>query len=114
GLQIQLHAPPGSTNPNAERGEGLSPHHQFSLASYLDVTRRIQFDTMIYRVGALPGSGVAAYTRCDARLGWRPRESLEVSVGSQNLSGHRQVEYMSETFVNSTRVGRRYYGKLTW
>jgi iron complex outermembrane receptor protein len=114
GLEVQLHAPPNSTNPNAEHGEGFSPHHQFSLASYLDVTRRVQFDTMIYRVGALPGPGVPAYTRCDVRVGWRPRESLEVSVGSQNLSGHKQVEYVSETFVHSTRVGRRVYGKVTW
>ncbi len=114
GLEVQLHAPPGSTNPAAESHEGFSPHHQFSVASYLDVTRRVQFDTMIYRVGALPGLSVPAYTRCDVRVGWRLRESLEVSVGSQNLSGHRQVEYVSDTFVRPTRIGRRIYGKLIW
>ncbi len=114
GLEIQLHAAPGLPSAGGERVEGSSPHHQFNLASYLDLTRTVQLDAMIYRVAALPGLNVPAYTRCDVRVGWRPRESLEVSVGSQNLSGHRQVEYVSDTFVRPTRVGRRIYGKLTW
>jgi outer membrane receptor protein involved in Fe transport len=54
--------------------------------------------------------------RLDARLGWRPSEQLELSVGVQNLLEPRHPEfYMPDALVvPGNQVGRSAYGKIAW
>ena len=44
-------------------------------------------------VAALPDPVVPAYTAFDARLAWRPRPDVELSLTGQNLFGTEHVEF---------------------
>ena len=77
--------------------ERQSPRHQYQLRSNLDISRKLQFDAAAYYTGALPNPQAPAYTRLDARLGYRPRDNFEVSLSGQNLQGGRHAEFISAT-----------------
>jgi len=107
----------GSVNPapNTTANTLSSPHHQFSVRSSLDLPRRFEFDSALYRVGPLDLLGVPGYYRLDARLGWRVGEHAELSIAGQNLlsSSHFEAESQPDWFA-ATAIRRSYYGKITW
>lgn len=114
-FEIHLHAIPSSQDfSTAREEEGSSPRHQFQVHLELNLPHKLEFDTAVYYVGRLPGPEIPRYTRLDARLGWRPREPLEISVGLQNLLDPRHLEFGSGDLVEATQVGRNAYGKVTW
>ena len=87
-LRLAMHLDPGSVDPSSERlVEGSSPRHQFQFRSNLDISRKLQFDAAAYYTGVLPGIAIPAYTRLDARLGYRPAPAFEISLSGQNLQG---------------------------
>jgi iron complex outermembrane receptor protein len=115
-LQVQLHAYTGSPLPaGAEDGEGSSPKHQVQFHSYLALPHNLELDTSLYRVSRLNRGLIPGYTRLDARLGWRLSDSLNISIGLQNLLDPRHPEF-GETSLGETRTQseRGIYGKLTW
>jgi iron complex outermembrane recepter protein len=99
----------------ATRGvERQNPRHQFQFRSNLDLSRRLQFDAAAYYTGALPNLAIPAYTRLDARLGYRPREDFELSLSGQNLQGGRHAEFISAGPYTRTTIGRSVMLALTW
>ena len=115
-LQAQLQVYPGSPLPaTAENGEGNSPKHQVQFHSYLALPHNLELDTSLYRVSRLNSGSIPGYTRLDARLGWRLSDSLDLSLGVQNLLDPRHSEF-GETNLGETRTQseRAIYGKLTW
>lgn len=94
--------------------EGTTPQHQFNLRSYVDVTENVEFDTLLYFNDNLPAEGIDAYTRLDLRLGWRPVESVEVSLAGQNLLDNHHPEFSAFTYNNPAQIGRSVYGKISW
>ena len=89
--------------------------HQWNLRSNLNLPRRLELDTSLYYVGRLSNAGIPSYVRFDGRLGWRPTESLEISVVLQNLLDDRHPEFGSpRQAVEATEVKRSAYAKLTW
>ncbi|MDX2032043.1 MAG: TonB-dependent receptor [Blastocatellia bacterium] len=117
-LRVQLTPYPesrGQLPPDSENEEGNSPQHQAQLRSYLKLPRGLEFDAAIYRVGGLRTGAIPAYTRLDARFGWRATESLELSVGLQNLLDPRHPEFgLQQLGETPTQVERSLYGKVTW
>jgi iron complex outermembrane receptor protein len=113
-LSLQLHLDPGSGDTRNEKLEGQSPEHKFQVRSKLDLTQYLQFDASTFYVGALPASAVPAYTRLDARLGWRPRSAFELSIGGQNLQGGQHLEFISEGPFAPARIGRSLYLNATF
>ena len=92
-----------------------SPENQGSLRSYLNLPRNLECDTALYFVGRYHSLGVPGYVRWDTRIGWRPRESLKLSLVLQNLqAGHHPEFTNSAQSVVGTEVKRSIYGKLTW
>lgn len=81
----------------------------------MKLSRNFEIETDLYHVGRLLYQGVPAYTRVDARLGWRLGESLELSIGLQNLLDARHWEFIS-TQGNAlpTQSKRGGYAKMTW
>jgi iron complex outermembrane recepter protein len=88
--------------------KGSNPRHTFSVRSYLDVTPDIDCDLWFRFVGRLPERNIDSYTVLDARLAWRVRHDIELSLVGQNLleSGHSEF--------SSLEIERSIYGKLDW
>jgi iron complex outermembrane recepter protein len=88
--------------------KGSNPRHSFSIRSYYDVTPDIDFDLWFRYVGRLPERNIDSYTVLDARLAWRVRPKVELSLVGQNLleSGHSEF--------SSLEIDRSIYGKIDW
>ena len=95
--------------------EGNSPRHRSQLRSQWDLSKNWQFDSSAYYVGRLVSQNIPSYTRLDARLGWRPRPSLELDFVVQNILKRRHLEFISEErILPPTEIGRSAYAKITW
>ncbi len=88
--------------------KGSNPRHSFSIRSYLDITPDIDFDLWFRYVSRLPERNIDSYSVIDARLAWRMRRDLELSLVGQNLleSGHSEF--------SSLEIERSVYGKIDW
>lgn len=95
--------------------DGGAPRNQFQLHSQFDLPHHFEFDTAVYRVGRLATGKIPAYTRLDARLGWRVAERMELSIVGQNLLDPRHQEFNAQvqSFV-TTQPERSVYGQMTW
>jgi len=118
-LREALHVTPGHTDLNDARNETADPKQRFALRSSMDLPQRVELDAALRRVGTRAlNSGsqigtVPAYWEMDLRLGWHPRENIDVSVVGQNLLHDRHAEY---GFPGPTRVEieRGVYAKIAW
>jgi iron complex outermembrane receptor protein len=113
-LRLQLHLERPTVGTQGEGNEKNSPKNQFHLRSYLDLPYNLKFDAALYYVDSLPNKKVSSYVRGDARLGWNPTKSLDVSIALQNLFDRRHREIEPEFLANPTSVERSVYGKITW
>jgi iron complex outermembrane receptor protein len=108
----QLKLKPASASISGVTNLGNDPSHQWSLGSSYDISSSLEFDVSVRRVGALPNPALPAYTALDARLGWRPRNNLDVSLSVQNLGQARHVEWGSA--ASRAQIERAAFLKLTW
>jgi iron complex outermembrane recepter protein len=114
-LRMQLQPAAASRDVSAEQAEGHSPRHQFQVHSWLKLPRNFEFDSSFYSVSALSTQQIPGYTRLDARLGWRVKEGIELSLGLQNLLDNRHPEFNGTAqAVVSSEIKRSIYGKLIW
>jgi iron complex outermembrane receptor protein len=94
--------------------EGATPAHQFALGAYVPLPHGLELNSFFRWIGRLRStadlgnSGLSPYATLDARLGWRLKESLELSVVGQNLIQARHVEFPG----NGTEIERAAYAKL--
>lgn len=94
------------------------PSHQVSLRSQLELTKNIELDLWGRYVGSSEDyleNTLSDYLNLDARLGWRPINTLEFSLVGRNLLHQRLQEYHPE-FIQTVPSGtaREVYGKVTW
>lgn len=112
-LNMSLHT--DSKSEDTGRGglvEGSSPEHQFQIRSYLDLPYNLEQDTALYYVSRLHSIDVSSYIRLDMRLGWHPRNNLELSLSLQNLLESQHQEDNTIDIVGS-EVPRSVYAKIT-
>ena len=104
----------GSTDPVGVDNDTLrnDPDHEWSLRSRFDLSRNLQFDLQLRRIGALPAPAVPAYSELEARLAWLPRENLEVSVVGRNLLHSDHVEFGAA--ATRSQFERNFYGQVRW
>ena len=113
-LNLHLRTVPGTLEVGTANSlEGSSPKSEVTAQSDFDLSKTLQFDLLYRFISALPGEGVAAYSTGDARLAWRVRPQVEVSLVGQNLLQRSHVEAAGDpaTLVGIIRGG---YVKLTW
>jgi len=103
-----------SLDPTAQGQEKDTPTHQFHVRSRVDLPWRFEFDTALYWVDNVSNQDVHDYARLDARLGWHPLPSLELSVAGQNLAQSSHNEFGPSFTALPTSVPRSVYGKVTW
>jgi len=95
-----------------DRG-GVTPHTQFSIRSLLNLPSHLQFDASFYYVDKLAYQNVAPICRLDARLAWHPADSVEYSIGVQNILSERHVEGVPELFEVPAFIERSFYAQVT-
>jgi iron complex outermembrane receptor protein len=112
-IDLDLHSP--TVDLTSEESSGATPQHQATLQSHIDLRKNVEWDTLLRYVGELETLGVGDYWGLDVRLGWRPTDSLELSVVGQNLTESRHPEF-APSFVNTvqTEMQRSVYGEVTW
>jgi iron complex outermembrane receptor protein len=106
---VRFNVKPGGANVGGFGALGNDPSHWWTLRSSFDISPRVEFDLMARRIGALSNPAVPGYTAVDARLGWRVRPNLELSLTAQNLFDPRHAEW--NTLVDVTRG---FFAKLMW
>src|SRR5690606_33805674 len=119
-FNLALSLDPGSSDPFEQSLEKSSPTHQVFLRSMLDLPYDLELDAMLYYVENLAGKTdsagdtIGSYVRADLRLGWRPTESLELSVVGQNLFVGRHEEFSGALITPGVSVPRSFFAKMTW
>jgi iron complex outermembrane receptor protein len=78
------------------RQAGNDPSSRYYLKSSMDL-RRLTFDVMLRKVGALPDPALDDYTELNARLGWRATERLDFAIKGFNLLNQTHLEYPEPT-----------------
>ncbi|MBI1764111.1 MAG: TonB-dependent receptor [Acidobacteria bacterium] len=114
-LRLQLHREDATLPVAAEQGEKENPQHQFQVHSFFKLPRNFELDAALYHVSALTAQQIPRYTRLDLRLGWRVTESLDFSLGGQNLLDNRHPEFNGlDLTVVPSQIKRSFVGKATW
>jgi iron complex outermembrane receptor protein len=119
-LRMNLHADrklPPSSRAGAELVEKQNPQNQFYLRSSWDLPGHVAFDLVGRYVDNLAGftPGIKSYATMDARLAWKPRQTLELALVGQNLFDNHHPELGTSPLVRSplVEVERSIYGKVT-
>lgn len=113
---FHTHLYAGDERPGLDIAEGNSPSHQFTCRSFMNLPYNLELDTALFYVDDLSNvyMDVPSYTRVDLRLGWQPRQNLELSLKLENLLDNRHPEFSGSDGVVATQVPRSFYGKVTW
>jgi iron complex outermembrane recepter protein len=95
--------------------DGLSPAHQASLHSAWDIARAVELDLYFRWVDELEAFAIPDYAQADARVSWRPSESLTLAIIGQDLLAERHQEFRADVFVPQAReIERRVLGRVAW
>ncbi|HEX7951797.1 MAG TPA: TonB-dependent receptor [Burkholderiales bacterium] len=111
-LHQDLKLSPDSGDPTGVSAASNDPAHQWMLRSSLDLPARIEFDVSVRYVGSLPNPAVPAYSAVDARLGWRVRSDLELSLIAQNLFDPGHAEFGTPGI--RSELDRVIYAQALW
>jgi iron complex outermembrane recepter protein len=102
---------PGSNDAAGLGSSRKDPSHTAQLRSSFALAQDKDLDLFVRKVGALDNPAVPAYTAIDARLAWRPRRDMELSLVGNNLNGgHGEYGELG----TRTQVGRSVGVKLVW
>jgi iron complex outermembrane receptor protein len=116
-IHMNVAGNPGSQDPNAGQIVNDTPRHKFQIRSFLNLTRRLDWDSSLSYVGPLAageGAPTPGYDRLDTRFGWRIGEFVELSIVGQNLLTPRYAEFRDEDGTLHSLVTRKVFGKITW
>lgn len=97
--RLRIDARPAAASADAQspaQFAGSGPRHQYQLHSNTRLRHDLDFDAQLYRVGAVRTGAIAAYTRLDLRLAWRPRADVELSLVGRNLLDDRHFESVGQ------------------
>jgi iron complex outermembrane receptor protein len=92
--------------------EGNDPENQFLIQSILDLPAHFQFDVVGRYVDTLENPHVPSYVSFDARLAWRWRDNLEISIVGQNLWDDQHPEFGAGP--TREEIPRSVFGKVAW
>ena len=116
-LAVDLDLIKGSRDSISLSQEDASPQHQANIWIASDLGNDVELDAGVRFVGSLETFGFPktdSYVAVDARLGWSPRENIDLSLIGQNLFDSAHSEFNPDfIFSIPTEVERSIYGKMT-
>jgi len=109
-MDVYFNTHNATTVPWAKDDEKNEPQGVFLLRSYHDLNEQWEFDWTLYHVDELAGTGVPSYWKGDVRLGYRPDERTEISLGIVNLfhDGEQESEIAAVEAAAYLRATRRF------
>jgi iron complex outermembrane receptor protein len=120
-LNMHLEADPAlpvATRASAEAIQAQSPRQQIYVQASWNPVHHIDVDLTARMVDRLPGFNpeVKRYAALDARLSWRPRNNVEISLVGQNLFSSHHPEFGTAPLLQSLQVEaeRSIFGKIVW
>ena len=113
-LKMDIRRDAGSTDTSIEAEEGRSPQNQFQFHAFHSPADHVDLSTSLYYVDSLPSLKVSAYTRLDARIGWRVQPGLELSLTGRNLLDPGHPEFINPAGPRTSEVPRSFFGGVTW
>lgn len=113
-LQLDFHGGPGSNDRTGGNGEANDPNASFIAHSAIDLPYRIEFDSFLRYVDSLPNPATPSYLELDLRLGWSPRNNLELAIVGRNLLHDSHPEFAAVPGGITHEVPRSVYGTLRW
>ena len=83
-----------------------APLNQFYLQSSHQLSKQVELDLIWRYIDSLSAQSVSAYSSFNVRLGWHPREAVEVYLMGTNLFSSPHSEYGNDPFAGtqSTKV----------
>ncbi len=114
-IDLQLHTDRSSRDLATEAStESSTPQNQFHLRSFLDLPCNLELDMGVYAVQSVDAFDIPSYVRLDTRLGYRPNERMELSVGFQNVLDDRHPEFAGGLYSQPTEVEHAVYAKMVY
>ena len=113
-LKMDIRRDAGSTDTSIEAEEGRSPQNQFQFHAFHSPADHVDLSTSLYYVDSLPSLKVSAYTRLDARIGWRVQPGLELSLTGRNLLDPGHPEFINVAGPRTSEAPRSFFGGVTW
>ena len=113
-LKINIRRDANSTDTSIETEAGRSPQNQFQFHALHSPTANVDLGASLYYVDSLPSLNVSAYTRLDARIGWRIQRDLELSLTGRNLLDPGHPEFVNASGPRTSEVPRSIFGGVTW
>ncbi|NHZ98151.1 TonB-dependent receptor [Massilia sp. CCM 8734] len=101
----------GSNDAPAPRTSGRDPSHTAQLRSTFTLPGDKELEVAVRKVARLASDKVPGYRALDARLAWRMRRDMELSVSGNNLNG-AHAEY--GPLATRSEVPREIAVKLVW
>jgi iron complex outermembrane receptor protein len=86
-LHVSLNLKPGSNDIAGPDAAGKDPAHTWSVRTSFDLPYQTELDANLRHVSGLSDPLVPAYYAVDMRVGWRPRNNLDLAVVGKNLFG---------------------------
>jgi iron complex outermembrane recepter protein len=114
-LALEVRPSVGSHDVFATQMENsTAPRQQVHGRVYVDLPYRLDASALVWRVGALEGVPVDAYTRLDLRLGWEATRRIELALGAQNLLRDESPEYFELTGAQALPNQPAAFGEVKW
>ncbi len=111
-LREQLRLKPGSSGILGTAQAGDDPSSHADLTSSMDLGHRVTLDATLRYVGALPDPALPHYRELNCRIGWRPMNSVDLSVNALNLLHARHYEFPSSQ--GGEAIGRSVTAEARW
>ncbi len=91
------------------------PSNQFMIRSRMNPVKDLELDIALRYVDDLSDLDVSGYTELDLRIGWKPRDNLEIAVVGRNLLNDAHPEFVSEYIdIADAEIERSFYGVVKW
>jgi len=112
-LDLDFSKDAGSRDTTGGSSEGNDSKHVAIVGAHLSLPRDFELDAFLRHASALPRPPLKGYTTMDARIGWRFRKRLEISVWGRNLLDRQHAEFVTTNSLNE-QIHRSAAVKLTF
>ena len=114
-IDMQIDALPGFDPSTLGRGNGQTPDHQASLRTTWDAGSHWELDAWLRYTGDISSHPVDDYLELDLHVGWKPSDSVELSLVGRNLLSGEHPEFTDLVVPGEpSQVERSVHGKVTW